>query len=101
MNKRARKNAKPDKTPASNLKEALTLGGALFEREVHVELCGNREAMIDGCQGIVEYNEEAIRLHHQRPAEDLGPWAADCLPCRGGHDCPRVHHGTGILQLRG
>ena len=40
MNKRARKNAKPDKTPASNLKEALTLGGALFEREVHVELCG-------------------------------------------------------------
>ena len=46
---RARKNAKPDKTPASNLKEALTLGGALFEREVHVELCGNREAMIDGC----------------------------------------------------
>ena len=54
MNKRARKNAKPDKTPASNLKEALTLGGALFEREVHVELCGNREALIDGCQGIVE-----------------------------------------------
>ena len=41
----------------------LTLGGALFEREVHVELCGNREAMIDGCQGIVEYNEEAIRLN--------------------------------------
>ena len=63
MDKRARKNAKPDKTPASNLKEALTLGGALFEREVHVELCGNREALIDGCQGIVEYNEEAIRLN--------------------------------------
>ena len=63
MNKRARKNAKPDKTPASNLKEALTLGGALFEREVHVELCGNREAMIDGCQGMVEYNEEATRLN--------------------------------------
>ena len=63
MNKRARKNAKPDKTPASNLKEALTLGGALFEWEVHVELCGNREALIDGCQGIVEYNEEAIRLN--------------------------------------
>ena len=36
MNKRARKNAKSDKAPASNLKEALTLGGALFEREVHV-----------------------------------------------------------------
>ena len=63
MNKRARKNAKSDKAPASNLKEALTLGGALFEREVHVELCGNREALIDGCQGIVEYNEEAIRLN--------------------------------------
>ena len=30
-----------------------------------------------------------------------GLWAADCLSCRGGHDCPRVHHGTGILQLKG
>lgn len=63
MNKRARKSAKPDKASAPNLKESLTLGKALFEREVHVELCGNREAMIDGCQGIVEYNEEAIRLN--------------------------------------
>lgn len=63
MNKRARKNAKPDKTSAPNLKESLTLGKALFEREVHVELCGNREALIDGCQGIVEYNEESIRLN--------------------------------------
>ena len=62
MSKREKQNAQA----ASKLKEALTLGGALFEREVHVELCGSREALIDGCRGIVEYNEGCIRLNIEK-----------------------------------
>jgi sporulation protein YqfC len=27
-----------------------------------IELGGNREAVIDGCQGILEYSEDAIKL---------------------------------------
>lgn len=31
-----------------------------------IELCGNREAIIDGCKGILEYSEERISLNTGR-----------------------------------
>ena len=69
MNKRARKNAKSDKAPASNLKEALTLGGAL---SFIVGLVGVGEhpdlfetelvyGLLDACRGR-GYTKEAVTL---------------------------------------
>lgn len=47
-------------------KEALTLSGALLNREVHVELRGTHEALVEGCKGIVEYREDSIRINTQQ-----------------------------------
>lgn len=40
-----------------------TLGSSLLAQESHLELCSNRELLVDGCKGIVEYNDTLIRLH--------------------------------------
>ncbi len=29
----------------------------------HIELCGNREAIIEGCQGVLEYSDSVIALN--------------------------------------
>ena len=47
----------------SRHKEAVTLGNVIANQEVHVELNGNREALVDGCRGIVEYNDSTERLN--------------------------------------
>lgn len=45
------------------LTERNTLGSSLLGQESHLELCSNRELLVDGCKGIVEYNDTLIRLH--------------------------------------
>lgn len=32
----------------------------------HVELIGNREAVVEGCQGILEYDEGSVRVRAGR-----------------------------------
>ena len=34
----------------------------MFRDEPRIEMTGNREAVIDGCKGVVEYAENNIRL---------------------------------------
>jgi sporulation protein YqfC len=34
----------------------------MFRDEPRIEMTGNREAVIDGCKGVVEYAENSIRL---------------------------------------
>lgn len=29
----------------------------------HIDFCSNREVFIDGCNGIIEYNNETVRLN--------------------------------------
>lgn len=50
-------------------KERRSLFGALLElpqisitQMSQIELMSNREALVDGCKGVLEYNEEFIRL---------------------------------------
>ena len=45
------------------LTERNTLGSSLLAQESHLEFCSNRELLVDGCKGIVEYNYTLIRLH--------------------------------------
>ena len=28
----------------------------------HIEICGNREAIVEGCRGVLEYNDTLIKL---------------------------------------
>ena len=35
------------------LTERNTLGSSLLGQESHLELCSNRELLVDGCKGIV------------------------------------------------
>ena len=35
--------------------------GTLTEAS-HIELCGNRRALLEGCRGIVHYDEDVIEL---------------------------------------
>ena len=63
------------------LTERNTLGSSLLGQESHLELCSNRELLVDGCKGIVEYNDTLIRLH---------------IP-GGQPDCARLPLRIGIL----
>lgn len=36
---------------------SITLSGV-----AQIELCGNREAVVDGCQGILQYEDTVIRV---------------------------------------
>ncbi len=36
--------------------------GEMLRNEPRIELTGNREIIIDGCKGIVEYTENNIRI---------------------------------------
>ncbi|MCI8443042.1 MAG: hypothetical protein HFG27_11000 [Provencibacterium sp.] len=51
-------------------KEKKTLLGALLQlpasslsQMTQIQLISNREALVDGCKGVIEYNEDFIRLN--------------------------------------
>lgn len=41
---------------------ALDLSADLIAGMVHLELSGNREAVVEGCRGVLEYDENVIRI---------------------------------------
>ena len=45
---------------------ALELPPGTMGRGVHIELDSNREAVIDGCRGVLEYDDEIVRLNTAR-----------------------------------
>lgn len=45
---------------------ALDLPADLFSGMLHIEMSGNREAVVDGCRGILVYDENIIRLNAGR-----------------------------------
>ncbi len=44
----------------------LGLPYGIVGNSVHIEINGNREAVIDGSSGILEYNENCIRISVQK-----------------------------------
>lgn len=50
-----------------NLKEKIEeLSSLGAENELclpHIELCSNREATVEGCAGIIEYDENTVKLN--------------------------------------
>ena len=51
------------KTKTEKLESALELPSGLFAGLAHLELNGNREAIIEGCKGVLEYDENLIRIN--------------------------------------
>lgn len=43
--------------------QALELPRTIFSDTPQIELMGNREAIVEGCQGVLEYDENTIRLN--------------------------------------
>lgn len=45
------------------IEEELEFPRTAIASAVHIELCGNREAIVDGCKGVLEYDDTVIRLN--------------------------------------
>lgn len=46
-----------------NAADAINVPLAAMDRCPKIELIGNREAIVDGCRGVAEYGDNAIRLN--------------------------------------
>lgn len=60
----------PEKQPDGRRQKFLLVGQleeptVAFLPPVRVELLGNRQAVVDGCRGIIEYSDSCIRLSAQ------------------------------------
>lgn len=53
-----RKNNIPEK-----ISEELGIPKTVVDGFNHIELFGNREAVVNGCEGILEYSEEKIKIN--------------------------------------
>lgn len=54
--------AAPPEEQSLALPRLLDIPATALGSMCQMELAGNREAIIDGCQGILEYDENVIRL---------------------------------------
>lgn len=64
---------KKNKTEKKSRPAAMEKFGDLFEMQAfglmdvpHIEMIGNRQLLIENCKGIVEYEDEQIRLNTGR-----------------------------------
>lgn len=51
---------------AERIGEELDLPKIVMPDVAHIELSGNREAIIDGCKGVLDYDDQSIRLNTGR-----------------------------------
>lgn len=54
---------KNELTVREKLTQELEIPQAALRGVSHMELSGNREAIVEGCKGVVEYDEGVIRLN--------------------------------------
>ncbi len=59
---RNRKAQQVEAAPKPRLNELLDIPATALSGVPQIELAGNREALVDGCQGVLEYNEAVIKL---------------------------------------
>ena len=60
MRKKERKTNK--QTSPEKLAKILDVPQNMFESYSQIVLSGNREAVLDGCQGVIEYEDDFIKL---------------------------------------
>lgn len=60
----ARRAANPPAGPLlRRAARAIELPADVYTGMAHLELSGNRELIVDGCRGVLEYDEDVIRLN--------------------------------------
>ena len=59
----ARKSRKQPEKPHRSIEQTLDLPEILSPGVPHIEMQGNREIIIDGCRGILEYAADRIKLN--------------------------------------
>lgn len=64
-NKNCRKEKRGEKI-IDSITRSLDLPVDAVSGYAHIELCGNREAIIEGCQGVLEYSDSVIALNTGR-----------------------------------
>lgn len=62
MQKRQKQEQPQHEGVGSSLARLLLLPESSMTGSVRIELNANREAVVEGCSGILEYSEEVIRL---------------------------------------
>lgn len=60
-NRKAEEPAAPE-TPQPGIARLLDIPASAVIGNCQMEISGNREVVIDGCQGILEYDENVIKL---------------------------------------
>lgn len=64
MSKRPRRRSREAAPSISQrLEEGLELPRSALHGNAHIELAGNQEAVVDGCKGVLEYDDSCIRLN--------------------------------------
>ena len=52
---------KKEQSQTQKIKEAVTLTGALFHKELHIEMVSNKEALIDGLFALRLRQDQPVR----------------------------------------
>ena len=60
--KKKREHTPPRPRKGGGLSEFLEEQRSTFTPDVHIELSSNREAVVEGCKGVLEYTPERVRL---------------------------------------
>ncbi|MBQ3151111.1 MAG: YabP/YqfC family sporulation protein [Clostridia bacterium] len=66
MNKSFRKQKEKLLSLTEKLTDTLDLPDTAVPGTAHIELSGNKEAVVDGCKGVLQYDEDIIRLNTGR-----------------------------------
>ena len=59
---RRKESSEPKKGPLERLSDAFELPAILSSDSAHIELMGNKEAIVNGVRGIILYEEDTVRL---------------------------------------
>ena len=95
-----RNNGKRNRKAVRDTPVLPTTGGVLNElsddllhKSVRLEMNGNHEAIVEGCSGVLEYNEYSVKLNTARhilcfTGTDL---LIQCMTATGAVICGKIH----------
>ena len=63
MRKKNKTSLRPPRSKVDFIGQALELPPGALGKGAHIELSSNREATVDGCRGVMEYEESRIKLN--------------------------------------
>ena len=62
-NRAAKEDKEPKQSPASKIARVLDIPQNVLSAMPAIDLMGNKEAIVEGCKGVLEYEEDIVRLN--------------------------------------